>query len=74
MAQFMYILYVIYDDKNSTTEESRCNCIGAVDGYLTILTVTMTERNDYIRFISARKANQKERRDYENNAKNLSDD
>lgn len=66
-------LYVYYDDKNSTAEETRYNCVGAVDGYLTILTVTMTEREEYIRIISARKLNETERRNYEKNAKNLSD-
>lgn len=67
-------LYMIYDDKNSSIDETRCNCIGAVDGYLTVLTVTTEERGNYIRIISARKANQRERSDYEKNAKNLSDD
>ena len=67
-------LYVFQDMKNSTASEERYNCIGAVDGYLTVLTVTMTEREKYIRIISARKSNATERKLYYENAKNLSDD
>lgn len=65
------VLYIEYDDINSTPKEDRYNCTGVVAGAVTLLRVTMTERDPYIRIISARKATRKEISDYEKNAKNL---
>ena len=61
------ILYVEYDKMNST-EEERYNCTGTVDGAITLLRVAITDREPYIRIISARKATRKEAGDYEKNA------
>ena len=61
------VLYIEYDNKNST-EEERYNCTGTVDGAITLLRVTITDREPYIRIISARKATRKEVSDYEKNA------
>ena len=64
-------LYVVYDEKNSTLDEERYNCIGIIDQQYTVIVVSMTEREPYTRIFSARKANGKERNRYEKNAKNL---
>lgn len=64
------LLLVEYDEKNSLENEDRYNCIGLVNGVL-FLFVTMTDRDDLIRIISARKAESKEVQKYENNAKNI---
>ena len=65
------VLYVEYDIKNSSEKEARYNCTGTVAGAVTVLRVTMTEQEPYIRIISARKATKKEIADYEKNARNL---
>ena len=64
-------LYVLLDDGNSTPEEDRFVCIGNIGDGVTILSVAMTERQPYIRIISARKATRKERSKYEKNAKTV---
>ena len=53
-----------YDAEHSL-QEDRFITIGLVGDVLTVLYVVYTPRNDNIRIISARKANQKERRLYE---------
>ncbi|MGI5068941.1 BrnT family toxin [Treponema denticola] len=54
-----------YDEQHSTLEEQRWNAIGLVED---VLFVVFTERkNDIIRIISARKANQEEINEYYNN-------
>ena len=65
------VLYVVYDEENSTQEEERYNCIGVIDNQYAVIVVSMTEREPYTRIFSARKATAKERRDYEKNAKNI---
>lgn len=65
-------LYEIYDEANSNDEE-RYNIIGNVDGCL-LLFVTITDRDDLIRIISARKADSTERREYHENIKKLQGD
>ncbi|MBR5970016.1 MAG: BrnT family toxin [Lachnospiraceae bacterium] len=65
------VLYIEYDEINSTPAEERYHCTGMVAGALMVLRVTMTEREPYIRLISARKATRKEISDYEKNFKNL---
>lgn len=59
-----------YDEKNSTLEEDRFDCIGIVDG-IAFLFVAMTDRNDMIRIISARKAETSEVKKYEKRIKAL---
>lgn len=66
-------LYVLFDDVHSE-EEERFQCIGAIDGYLTIITIIIKEDEPYTRIISARKATKKERDIYEKNARKLQDD
>ena len=53
----------LYDDIHSTNED-RYITIGSVNGIITVLVVVYTERFDMIRIISARKANDKERKLY----------
>ncbi|AAS12152.1 BrnT family toxin [Treponema denticola] len=54
-----------YDEQHSTLEEQRWNAIGLVED---VLFVVFTERkNDIIRIISARKANQEEINEYYSN-------
>ena len=54
-----------YDEQHSTLEEQRWNAIGLVED---VLFVVFTERkNDIIRLISARKANQEEINEYYSN-------
>lgn len=54
-----------YDEHHSTLEEQRWNAIGLVED---VLFVVFTERkNDIIRLISARKANQEEINEYYSN-------
>lgn len=60
-----------YDDENSTLDEIRYNCIGMCDGNLQVLAVSMTERGDMIRIFTARHAEKREVREYEENAANL---
>ena len=54
---------ILFDEKHSL-DEDRFLIIGSIDGKITVLTVVYTERNDLIRIISARKANNEERRVY----------
>ena len=68
------VLYVLYDYANSTIDEDRYVCIGNIGDGVTVLSVAMSERDEYIRIISARKATNKERKDYENNAKTVRND
>lgn len=63
-------LLVEFDERNSSIDEDRYNCIGLINGVY-FLFVTMTERNDLIRIISARRAEKDEIRKYEQNAKNI---
>ncbi|UTC67678.1 BrnT family toxin [Treponema sp. OMZ 792] len=54
-----------YDEQHSTIEEQRWNAIGLVED---VLFVVFTERkNNIIRLISARKANQEEINEYYSN-------
>ena len=53
----------IYDGKHSLFED-RYKTIGAINGYITIVTVIYTKRKQVTRIISARKANKKEREEY----------
>lgn len=58
-----------FDNLNSTLEEEQWKCIGRdVQGGCSTLTVSMTERGELKRIFSARKANQKEVREYEERA------
>lgn len=50
-----------YDETHSEDEE-RYITIGAINGIVTVLFVVYTERSDSIRIVSARKANEAERR------------
>lgn len=54
-----------YDGKHSE-DEDRYKVIGAIDGYLTVIVVSYTMRNNekVIRLISARPALKHERREY----------
>lgn len=63
-------LFVEYDAINSSIDEDRYNCVGLVQGVL-FLFITMTDRNGFIRIISARKAEKDEIRKYEKNATNI---
>jgi len=58
-------LAFIFDDEEHSTEEHREIIIGHSKRDR-LLVVAFTERDDAIRIISARKANRKERKDYEN--------
>lgn len=60
-------LYEIYDDKNSTMEEERYNNIGTIGNFV-IVFVTSTDRNGLKRIISARLAENDERKLYYENA------
>ena len=53
----------LYDEAHSAFED-RYITIGSINGFVTVLTVVYTERQDTIRIISARKANEAERRTY----------
>ena len=53
----------LFDEIHSDFEE-RYITIGAINGIVTVLFVVYTERSDRIRIISARKANEAERRIY----------
>jgi len=57
-------LAVIFDDEDHSNEELREIIIGYSDSNRLLL-VCFTERDDAVRIISARKATQRERRDYE---------
>ncbi len=54
-----------FDEKNSL-EEARYRVIGAVNGYLTVITVAYTTRENesIIRIISARSATREEKEEY----------
>ena len=62
----------IFDDENRielydvshSYDEDRFIAIGSADGMITVLYIVFTERNNLIRIISARKANDEERRAY----------
>ena len=56
----------MYDAKHSL-EEDRYITIGEINGYVMILYVVYTERNDAIRIISARCATQREKEAYYDN-------
>ena len=56
---------VIYDDVHSDYED-RFITIGLIEGYVVVIAVVYTEKNDTIRIISARKANRNEREEYFN--------
>jgi hypothetical protein len=58
-------LAFIFDDEDHSVEEHREIIIGHSKRDR-LLVVAFTERDDVIRIISARKANRKEREDYEN--------
>ena len=55
---------LIFYDKKHSGEEDRYITIGAINGCVIVLFVVYTERDDRIRLISARKANNAERRLY----------
>ena len=58
-----------FDNLNSSLEEERWKCIGRdIQGGYSTLTVSMTERGELKRIFSARKANQQEVKEYEENA------
>lgn len=59
-----------YDNVNSTPEEERWKCTGRDlrSGQFHTLTLSMTERGELKRILSARKANKTEVREYEENA------
>ena len=58
-----------FDNLNSSLEEARWKCIGRdIQGGYSTLTVSMTERGELKRIFSARKANQQEVKEYEENA------
>ena len=56
----------MYDAKHSL-EEDRYITIGEINGYVMVLYVVYTERNDAIRIISARRATQREKEVYYDN-------
>ncbi len=56
----------MYDAKHSL-EEDRYITIGEINGYVMVLYVVYTERNDAIRIISARCATQREKEAYYDN-------
>lgn len=56
----------MYDAKHSL-EEDRYITIGEINGYVMVLYVIYTERNDAIRIISARCATQREKEAYYDN-------
>ncbi len=56
----------MYDAKHSF-EEDRYITIGEINGYVMVLYVVYTERNDAIRIISARRATQREKEAYYDN-------
>lgn len=60
-------LFEIYDDRNSTIEEERYNNIGSIGDFV-IVFVTSTDRNGLKRIISARLAENDERKLYYENA------
>jgi len=62
---FQDTLAYIFDDEAHSDHEYRELIIGHSDRNR-LLIVSFTERDDLIRIISARKANQHERNDYEN--------
>jgi uncharacterized DUF497 family protein len=51
-------------DERHSTEEDRYITIGSINGMLTVIMVVYTDREDTIRIISARKANEAERKVY----------
>ncbi len=53
-----------YDERHSTYYEDRYLTIGLIDDIAVIVVVVYTERCEYIRIISARRANSHERRLY----------
>lgn len=56
----------MYDAKHSL-EEDRYITMGEINGYVMVLYVVYTERNDAIRIISARRATQREKEAYYDN-------
>ncbi len=62
MHVFEDIYRIEYYDEAHSIDEDRYNTIGMVRD---VLFVVYTERREYIRIISARRANQKEKRQYE---------
>lgn len=56
----------IFDDEDHSIEEQREIIVGH-SNQNRLLIVSFTERHDKIRIISARKANKRERKDYEEN-------
>ena len=63
------LLYQDYDYSHSD-DEDREKCRGKIDGHY-IATVIATDRDGLIRLISARKANKREARRYEEQAKRI---
>ena len=57
-----------YDEKHSEFED-RYRTVGSINGFITVITVIYTERDEAIRIISARKADESERRAYYDNQK-----
>ena len=57
-----------YDEKHSEFED-RYRTVGSINGFITVITVIYTERDEAIRIISARKADEAERRAYYDNQK-----
>jgi len=53
-----------YDERHSSHYEDRYITIGMVDEIAVVVVVVYTERGEYIRIISARRANSHERRLY----------
>ncbi len=57
-----------YDEKHSEYED-RYRTVGSINGFIAVITVIYTEREKAIRIISARKADEAERRAYYDNPK-----
>ena len=55
---------LIFYDENHSEEEDRYITIGSINGCVVVLFVVYTEQDDTVRLISARKANNAERRLY----------
>ena len=58
------LLWERYDQSHSSIEESRYFGIGQIDGFV-IVASCYTSRDGRIRFINARRATSKEKKDYE---------
>ena len=56
--------HIVRRDNNHSENEDRYLAIGEIEGRLYLITVSFTERGNVIRIISARRANQAERREY----------